>query len=107
MGIHYNHFIALEPGLWSLKWFAALAAIWLASAIFFDVYNLARASDAVEILQAVIGAVLLTTFVYTLTPFITPPLVSRGVLLVFFLAMLVGMIGLAHDLCAALWPTVV
>ncbi len=49
-----------------------------------------------EIFQAVIGAVLLTTFVYTLTPIITPPLISRGVLLVFFLAMLIGMLAWRH-----------
>ncbi len=93
MRIHHDQFSTLEPGLWSIKWFASLAAIWLASAIFFDVYNLARASDTVEILQVVIGAVLLTTLVYTLTPFVTPPLMSRGVLFAFFLAMLIGMIA--------------
>lgn len=92
INLHSERFAGLEVWPWSLKWFASLAIIWLACAIFFDIYNLARASDAEQTLQTVIGTVLLTTLIYALTPFITPPLTSRGMLFVFFFAMLIGII---------------
>jgi exopolysaccharide biosynthesis polyprenyl glycosylphosphotransferase len=93
LSIGFDLFAKTETLPVDLKWFASLTAVWLACAIFFDVYNLPRASDAEQTLQAVIGAVLLTTLVYTLTPVITPPLFSRGVLLIFLVALMSGMLA--------------
>lgn len=84
-----DQFAVLEPWPWNLKWYATLTIVWLTCGIFFDIYNLAVASDAAHTVQATVGAVLLTTLVYTLTPYITPPLTSRGVLLTFFLTLMI------------------
>lgn len=90
VSLHFDRFAALHVGPWNIIWFASLTAIWLACAIFFDLYNLPRASDAEQTLQAVGGTVLLTALVYAVTPIITPPLTSRGLLLVFLIALMAG-----------------
>ena len=47
LAVGFRTDLSVEAWLWpwNLKWFASLSAIWLVSAILFDLYDLARASD--------------------------------------------------------------
>jgi exopolysaccharide biosynthesis polyprenyl glycosylphosphotransferase len=67
----------------SIKWFITLALVWLACATFFDCYNLARAASAINSARNAILAAIAACLLYTLIPFLTPPLTSRGILFLF------------------------
>jgi exopolysaccharide biosynthesis polyprenyl glycosylphosphotransferase len=68
-----------------------LSGIWLAVAIFFSVYDLARAASAVQSVWTTGLAALITLTIYTLIPFVTPILPNRRTqLVVFFAAGLLG-----------------
>jgi exopolysaccharide biosynthesis polyprenyl glycosylphosphotransferase len=71
------------------KWFVALSLVWLAAAQFFDCYNLARAASSTASLRNSAAAVVATVAIYTLIPYFTPPLTSRG-LIFFTLAFMLG-----------------
>jgi exopolysaccharide biosynthesis polyprenyl glycosylphosphotransferase len=62
------------------KWFITLTVVWLLSAVFFDCYNLARSASVTAILRSILLAALVSMFVYTFIPFLTPPLTSRGLI---------------------------
>ena len=66
------------------KWFATLGLYWLVACAIMDGYDLARAASAPHSIITVIGAAALTIVVYHFTPWLTPPLSSRGP--VFFFA---------------------
>jgi exopolysaccharide biosynthesis polyprenyl glycosylphosphotransferase len=93
IAVHSDRFAAVNAWPWNITWFASLTVVWITCATLFDIYNLARASDAAQIAQAAIGAVLVTTLVYTLTPVVTPPLISRGAVVTFLLALMGGIIA--------------
>lgn len=75
------------------KWFFTLTILWLGVAVFFDVYNLPRASNLPETFRATGGAVLVTVLLYTFIPVVTPPLQSRGQLFLFWGAALIGVLA--------------
>jgi exopolysaccharide biosynthesis polyprenyl glycosylphosphotransferase len=65
------------------KWYITLTLVWLAAAFVFDVYDLVRSSNTINILRNISGAALSTVLVYTLIPWLTPPLQNRLLLFVF------------------------
>ncbi len=95
LAVGFRTDLSVEAWLWpwNLKWFASLSAIWLVNAILFDLYDLARASDTEKTLLSTTGAVLTTTLLYVITPYVTPPLLSRGVLVFFLMAMMFGLLA--------------
>jgi exopolysaccharide biosynthesis polyprenyl glycosylphosphotransferase len=60
------------------KWFITLAIAWLGCATFFDCYNLARAASTTATVRNATLAIIATVIVYILIPYLTPPLISRG-----------------------------
>jgi exopolysaccharide biosynthesis polyprenyl glycosylphosphotransferase len=65
------------------KWFFTLSVLWGGVSIIFDIYDLALSASTTNILRNVSLAVLLTTGVYLLTPWLTPPLLARSYAFVF------------------------
>ena len=65
------------------KWFVTLTLVWLLCALFFDCYDLARAASTVHSVRSSSMAALIAVLVYTLIPFLTPPLQSRGLIFLF------------------------
>lgn len=65
------------------KWFLTLAGVWMACALFFNCYDLPLAAHAARSVGSAVSAALLTVVIYTLTPWLTPPLISRGLIFVF------------------------
>ena len=79
---------ALSPDelLVMVRWFAVLVIIWLGCASLFNLYHLPLASHAAQSVRAAGSAALVTVAIYSLTPWLTPPLFSRGLLLTFAFA---------------------
>lgn len=65
------------------KWYLTLTLVWCVSAFIFDVYNLARSASTTNIVRNIGLAALTTVLIYTLIPWLTPPLQSRTLLFVF------------------------
>jgi exopolysaccharide biosynthesis polyprenyl glycosylphosphotransferase len=65
------------------KWFITLAIVWLGCANFFDCYSLVRAASTTASVRNTLLAVIATIIVYTLMPYLTPPLASRGTIFYF------------------------
>lgn len=73
-----------------LRWSITLSSVWLIVALIFDLYHLPLAAHARRSVQNALGAGLLMVVMYALTPWLTPPLVSRFMLLVFAVVALAG-----------------
>jgi len=69
--------------LLNAKWFLTLSVVWLLWALFFDLYDLARAAAVVYSVRSGVMAALATFGTYTLIPWLTPSLQSRLVLFLF------------------------
>jgi exopolysaccharide biosynthesis polyprenyl glycosylphosphotransferase len=65
------------------KWFFTLSVLWGGGAIIFDIYDLALSASTTNILRNAGLTVLLTTGVYLLIPWLTPPLLARSYAFVF------------------------
>ncbi len=65
------------------KWYITLTVVWGLVALFFDVYDLARAASTMNSIRNVAAAVATTVLVYTFIPQLTPPLISRGIIFIF------------------------
>jgi exopolysaccharide biosynthesis polyprenyl glycosylphosphotransferase len=65
------------------KWYITLTVVWGLVALFFDVYDLARAASTMNSVRSVAAAVVTTVLVYTFIPQLTPPLISRGIIFIF------------------------
>jgi exopolysaccharide biosynthesis polyprenyl glycosylphosphotransferase len=65
------------------KWFTTLSALWWGVSIIFDIYDLALSASTTNILRNAGLATLLTTGVYLLIPWLTPPLMTRSYAFVF------------------------
>lgn len=65
------------------KWYITLTLVWCISAFIFDVYNLARSASTTNIVRNIGFAALTTVLLYTLIPWLTPPLQNRTLLFVF------------------------
>ncbi len=65
------------------KWFVTLSVVWWGFSIIFDIYDLALSASATHILRNAGLAALLTTSVYLLIPWLTPPLLGRSYAFVF------------------------
>jgi exopolysaccharide biosynthesis polyprenyl glycosylphosphotransferase len=72
--------LTTEAFLAYTKWFITLTIVWYLCAQFFDCYSLPRASSTAPSVKSVTMAVLATMLIYLLTPFLTPPLTSRGMI---------------------------
>jgi len=91
--------LATQPGLsWRaaltplyLRWFVTLAGVWLVAALIFDLYSLPQAAHPRQAVRGALGAGLMTVIVYTLTPWLTPPLLSRFLFVVFAAVTLTGL----------------
>ncbi len=70
--------------LW--RWWLTLAILWWVVAQFLEVYDLARAAIAPQSMLAAGGAAAITVALYHAIPVFTPPLLSRGLSLIFMLA---------------------
>lgn len=82
-----------ENFLGNIKWFISLAIVWLGCANFFDCYSLARAASTTASMRNTALAVVATTAAYTLLPYLTPPLISRGAIFYFAALALVLIVG--------------
>ena len=75
-----------------LSWFLVLFALWFTVTPLLNVYSLAKAASAMHSLWATSGAVLITTGLYFLIPYLTPALPHRRLgLLPFPVISLVGL----------------
>jgi len=82
--ILWSDFIVSGPNLrWAWRWFVTLTAVWFACSLFFDCYNLARSASTTDSLRNTLLATTGTLLIYTLTPYLTPPLESRGFIFIF------------------------
>ena len=95
MALQTDAGLAWRPALAPLyaRWLATLAVLWLVGGVLFDVYHLPRASHAQQSVRAITAAAVLTVTAYVLTPWLTPPLTSRVLLLVFAAGTVVGLAG--------------
>jgi exopolysaccharide biosynthesis polyprenyl glycosylphosphotransferase len=77
--------IPLTPGVWltEAKWFVTLTVVWWGFGIIFSIYDLALSASTTGIMRNVSLATLLTTGVYLLIPWLTPPLLERSYAFVF------------------------
>jgi exopolysaccharide biosynthesis polyprenyl glycosylphosphotransferase len=85
--------ISVENILGNYKWFVTLSIAWLGCATFFDCYSLARAASSMASVRNTILAVITTTAIYLLIPYLTPPLTSRGAIFYFVGLALVLLVG--------------
>ena len=83
-------------------WFVTLAIVWWLMAQLLECYDLARAASAPYSILSTVGAAGLAVLVYQFIPVFTPPLISRGPILVFALLAL-GSIALWRGLYAVLF----
>ena len=75
------------------KWYITLTIVWCVSAFIFDVYNLARSASTTNIVRNIGLAALTTVLVYTLIPWLTPPLQSRTLVFAFAGLVLGGLVS--------------
>ena len=75
------------------KWYVTLTLVWCVSAFIFDVYNLARSASTTNIVRNIGLAALTTVLIYTLIPWLTPPLQNRTLLFVFGGLVFGGLVG--------------
>lgn len=74
-----------------VRWFVTLWGIWLVVALIFDLYHLPQAAHPRRAVQSAVGAGLMMVIVYALTPWLTPPLLSRFLIVVFAATALAGL----------------
>lgn len=91
-GLQFSLYHDLAAWQGAIKWFLSLSILWLACAVFFDLYNLALASHTDQTLRTTVWAVLMTLLIYTFTPWVTPPLISRGAVFGFAAVLMVLML---------------
>jgi exopolysaccharide biosynthesis polyprenyl glycosylphosphotransferase len=75
------------------KWFITLTIVWGVSALFFDVYDLARSASTTQIVRNAGAAALVTVLVYVLIPWFAPPLASRTLIFAFALGAWLGIVA--------------
>ena len=71
------------------KWFFTLSVLWSGFGIVFDIYDLALSASTTNILRNAGLTTLLTTGVYLLIPWLTPPLLARSYAFVFVILSLI------------------
>lgn len=91
-----NAFLAL----W--RWWVTLGVVWWLVAQLLEAYELARAASAPHSMLSAMGAAALTSVVYQMIPFLTPPLASRGQS-VFFALLAVAFVGVWRGIYAVLF----
>ena len=79
----------VENLLGNSKWFIVLTVVWYGCAVFFNCYDLARSAGALISVRGVTFAAVATILLYTFIPYLTLPLISRG-LIFYFALMMVG-----------------
>ncbi len=82
-----------ETVLAPYKWFITLTIVWGVSALFFDVYDLARAASTMQIVRNAGAAALVTVLVYILIPWFAPPLASRTLIFGFAILAWIGIVS--------------
>mgnify|MGYP003603339624 CR=1 FL=1 len=97
-----NWLPSLAAGLALYKWWVTLALVWLLLATLLEVYDLPRTASAPNSILSAAAAAALTFLVYSIIPWVTPPLVSRG-LLFWSILLAVGLIALWRGLYAVLF----
>jgi len=85
--------VTLETVLAPYKWYITLTIVWCISALFFDVYDLARAASTTNTVTSAGSAALVTVLVYILIPWFSPPLESRTLIFVFAILAWLGIVG--------------
>lgn len=86
--------------LW--RWWLTLAIVWWIVAQFLEAYDLARAAIAPQSMLAAGGAAAVAVLLYHMVPVFSPPLLSRGLSLIFLLAA-VGSVMVWRGLYAVLF----
>lgn len=61
----------------NIKWFVTLSVLWVIVGTVLDVYNLTRAANTLSISTSIGSAAVLTTFLYVVIPWLSPPLDRR------------------------------
>lgn len=74
-----------------LRWFITLSGVWLVVALIFDLYDLPQAAHPRRAVQSVMSAGLMAVIIYALIPWLTPPLSSRFLIVVFATGALTGL----------------
>lgn len=95
-------FDSLGAVLAPYKWWVTLALVWLPLATLLEAYDLPRTSSAPNSILSAVTAAGLTLLVYSLIPWLTPPLASRGLLFTSIL-IAVGLIAMWRGLYAVLF----
>lgn len=65
------------------KWYLTLIIVWSVVALFFDIYDLARAASTFAIVRSSSAAAVTTAALYSLIPSLTPTLLNRTQIFVF------------------------
>ncbi len=74
----FNGFtFAAAASLGYVKWFATLSFLWLMVGTVLDIYNLARAASTSHILASTGSTALISTLIYLMIPWLTPPILHR------------------------------
>jgi exopolysaccharide biosynthesis polyprenyl glycosylphosphotransferase len=81
--------VAISP----YKWYLTLIVVWVLVALFFDLYNLARAASTMTIIRSASAAAVATALLYSLIPSLTPTLQSRTQIFVFIGLAWLGIVG--------------
>jgi exopolysaccharide biosynthesis polyprenyl glycosylphosphotransferase len=100
--IRTDLFFDLSSFFFNIKWFITLFLIWVVIAGIFDVYNLARAGNPSSSLVASTSAAAVTSLIYLVVPWLTPPIENRSQLFV-FVALSVLFVGVWRFLYATLF----
>jgi exopolysaccharide biosynthesis polyprenyl glycosylphosphotransferase len=85
--------VTLAALLAPYKWFVTLSIVWSVSALFFDIYDLARAASTTQIIRSAGAAALVTVLIYILIPWFAPPLQSRTLIFGFAILAWLGIIS--------------
>ena len=76
---------------WQGRWFFTLTLMWLFMATIFEAYDLVQTARITDSLRRVVPAVLLTTIIFTATPWLTPAIINRTQAFLFIIFATMGM----------------
>lgn len=83
---------SIENILGNSKWFLVLTVVWYGCAVFFNCYDLARSASTFVSIRSVTLAAIATILIYTFIPYLTLPLISRGLIFYFALMLIASVV---------------
>ncbi len=77
--VRWNGFVLSQVSVVAYyKWFLTLSVLWLAIGTILDIYSLPRAASTTTIIASAGSAALVTTVLYLMIPWLTPPILHRS-----------------------------